>query len=84
VRHGLALDWPEYSKGKYDGSEREAEQAGRGIWPGSEPWLNRVCIRADGRPTGCSAMLMLILEKPAARSDFGAWVWPVGQNQINR
>jgi hypothetical protein len=47
VRNGLALDWPQYSRGKYGAAQREAEQAGRGIWKGSyvEPWLYRVCIR---------------------------------------
>lgn len=56
VRNGLALDWPEYSKRKYGAAQREAEQAGRGIWVGSyvEPWLYRVCIRASGSPTNCS------------------------------
>jgi endonuclease YncB( thermonuclease family) len=56
VRNGLALDWPEYSKRKYDATQREAEEAGRGIWKGSyvEPWLYRVCIRAGGSPTRCS------------------------------
>ena len=56
VRNGLALDWPEYSKGRYDAAQRDAERAGRGMWKGSyvEPWLYRVCIRAGGRPSGCS------------------------------
>ena len=56
VRNGLALDWPEYSKRKYGAAQREAEQAGRGIWVGSyvQPWLYRVCIRASGSPTNCS------------------------------
>jgi endonuclease YncB( thermonuclease family) len=56
VRNGLALDWPEYSKRKYDDTQREAEQAGRGMWKGSyvEPWLYRVCIRAGGTPANCS------------------------------
>jgi hypothetical protein len=56
VRNGLALDWPEYSKRKYDDVQREAEQAGRGMWAGSyvEPWLYRVCIRASGSPANCS------------------------------
>jgi endonuclease YncB( thermonuclease family) len=35
ARNGLALDWPKYSKRKYDAAPREAEQAGRGIWVGS-------------------------------------------------
>jgi endonuclease YncB( thermonuclease family) len=56
VRNGLAFDWPQYSKGKYDGAQRDAEHAGRGIWAGSyvEPWLYRACIRANGRPAACS------------------------------
>jgi endonuclease YncB( thermonuclease family) len=56
VRNGLALDWPQYSKGKYDAAQRDAEHSGRGMWAGSyvEPWLYRACIRANGRPTDCS------------------------------
>jgi len=52
VRNGLAIDWPEYSKGKYDAIQREPEHARRGIWTGSyvEPWLCRVCVRAGGMP----------------------------------
>jgi endonuclease YncB( thermonuclease family) len=56
VRKGLALDWPQYSKGRYGEAQRDAERAGRGIWKGSyvEPWLYRACIRANGRPPACS------------------------------
>jgi endonuclease YncB( thermonuclease family) len=56
ARNGLALDWPQYSKRKYDDAQREAERAGRGMWVGSyvEPWLYRVCIRASGTPSECS------------------------------
>ncbi|SHH05368.1 thermonuclease family protein [Bradyrhizobium erythrophlei] len=56
VRNGLALDWPQYSKGRFGAIQREAEQAGRGIWAGSyvKPWLYRVCIRAGGKPGDCS------------------------------
>jgi endonuclease YncB( thermonuclease family) len=56
VLKGLALDWPTYSKRKYEGAQREAEHAGRGIWAGSyvEPWLFRACIRLGGRPRDCS------------------------------
>ena len=56
VKNGLALDWPQYSKGKYDALQRAAEQAGRGMWAGSyvEPWLYRMCIRARGTAAGCS------------------------------
>jgi endonuclease YncB( thermonuclease family) len=56
VRSGLALDWPQYSKGKYAAAQRDAEHAGRGVWAGSyvEPWLYRTCIRANGRQADCS------------------------------
>ena len=56
VRNGLALDWPTYSKGKYDKPQRDADHAGRGIWAGSyvEPWLFRACIRSGGKPGDCS------------------------------
>jgi endonuclease YncB( thermonuclease family) len=56
VRNGLALDWPQYSKRKYDEAQREAEHAGRGMWAGSyvEPWLYRVCVRTSGSPIKCS------------------------------
>jgi hypothetical protein len=56
VRNGLALDWPQYSKGRYDAAQQDAEHVGRGIWKGSyvEPWLYRVCIRANGTPANCS------------------------------
>jgi endonuclease YncB( thermonuclease family) len=56
VANGYALDWPQYSRGRYSGAQQQAKQAGRGIWKGSyvEPWLYRVCIRDGGRPQGCS------------------------------
>jgi endonuclease YncB( thermonuclease family) len=56
VRNGLALDWPQYSKGKYDKAQRDADHAGRGIWAGSyvAPWLFRACIRQGGKPGDCS------------------------------
>src|SRR5215211_6385061 len=56
VRNGLALDWLQYSKGRYIRAQSDAERAGRGIWKGSsvEPWLYRACIRASGKPSGCS------------------------------
>jgi endonuclease YncB( thermonuclease family) len=56
VRNGLALDWPQYSKGKYASAQREADRLGRGMWAGSyvEPWLFRGCIRAGGTPANCS------------------------------
>jgi len=56
VRNGLALDWPQFSKGKYEAAQHIAEHAGSGIWKGSyvEPWLYRACIRANGNPANCS------------------------------
>jgi endonuclease YncB( thermonuclease family) len=56
VDNGLAIDWPQYSKGSFGLIQRKAEHEGRGIWSGSyvEPWLYRVCIRAGGRPAECS------------------------------
>jgi endonuclease YncB( thermonuclease family) len=56
VRGGLALDWPKYSKGKYDSAQHEDEQAERGMWAGSyvAPWLYRVCIKQGGKPDTCS------------------------------
>src|SRR5258707_15284557 len=61
VRKGLALDWPMYSKGKYDSAQSEDDHAGRGIWAGSyvRSWLCRACKRQgvpssdwSGRPDG--------------------------------
>ena len=56
VSNGLALDWPNYSKGMYDKIQKEAERAGRGMWSGSyvQPWQYRTCIRSGGRPAQCS------------------------------
>jgi endonuclease YncB( thermonuclease family) len=56
VRNGLALDWPQYSKGRYEKAQRDADHAGRGIWAGSyvEPWLFRACVRQGGKPADCS------------------------------
>jgi hypothetical protein len=61
---GLALDWPNYSRGMYVKIQREAEHAGRGMWSGSyvAPWLYRSCIRAGGQPTGCSTTRTRILK----------------------
>nr|WP_166819579.1 thermonuclease family protein [Bradyrhizobium sp. 1(2017)]QIO37450.1 thermonuclease family protein [Bradyrhizobium sp. 1(2017)] len=56
VSHGHALDWPRFSKGKYDQAQKDTERTGRGIWAGSfaAPWLYRTCIRAGGTTTKCS------------------------------
>jgi endonuclease YncB( thermonuclease family) len=56
VRNGLALDWPQYSHGKFRAAQNEAEQVERGMWVGSftEPWKYRSCIRAGGASPKCS------------------------------
>jgi endonuclease YncB( thermonuclease family) len=56
VRNGLALDWPQYSKGDYAAAEAEAKREQRGMWSGSfkEPWTYRACRRSGGRPESCS------------------------------
>lgn len=56
VANGHALDWPQYSKGKYEAAQRGAEKARRGMWSGSfgEPWKYRACVKAGGRPEECS------------------------------
>ena len=56
VRNGLALDWPQYSKGDYAAAQAEAKREHRGMWAGSfkEPWTYRACRRSGGRPEGCS------------------------------
>jgi endonuclease YncB( thermonuclease family) len=56
VRNGLALDWPQYSKGGYADAQAEAKREQRGMWAGSfkEPWNYRACKRSGGRPQSCS------------------------------
>ena len=56
ISHGLALDWPKYSKGRYEMTQQKAKTAERGLWAGSyiEPWLYRACIRQGGKPIDCS------------------------------
>lgn len=56
VSNGLALDWPQYSRGRYSAAQRDADRSGRGMWAGSyvAPWLYRACIRSGGTPSNCS------------------------------
>jgi endonuclease YncB( thermonuclease family) len=58
VKGGLALDWPKYSKGRYENVQHEAEKAERGIWAGSyvAPWLYRSCIKEGGKPRKSSEL----------------------------
>lgn len=43
VRHGHALDWPKYSKGRYAPQQQAAQAAKAGMWAGTfvEPWEAR-------------------------------------------
>jgi endonuclease YncB( thermonuclease family) len=54
--HGLALDWPQYSRGYYADAQSDAKREALGMWSGSfvEPWLFRACLRGGGRPSDCS------------------------------
>jgi endonuclease YncB( thermonuclease family) len=56
VSQGLALDWPQYSRGRYQQAQHEAEHASKGIWAGSyvEPWLYQVCVREGESIVTCS------------------------------
>jgi hypothetical protein len=69
----LALDWPQYSKGKYGYDQRAADQTGRGIGKGSyvEPWLYRVCIRANGIAANCPDVRALIQTNSTLESRTG-------------
>ena len=59
VKNGLALDWPQYSKGAYAAAQSEAKRANLGMWGGSfqEPWRYRTCRRTGGSPVSCSEQL---------------------------
>ena len=35
VSNGFALDWPKYSKGRYEMTQQKAKTAERGLWAGS-------------------------------------------------
>jgi len=56
VGAGLALDWPQYSRGAHSTDQAAATSKGAGIWAGSyiEPWKYRDCVRSGGRPLACS------------------------------
>lgn len=56
VRGGLALDWPQYSRGDYAAAQKDAERAGKGMWAGSfvRPWDYRPCIKGRGQIEWCS------------------------------
>lgn len=59
VKNGLALDWPQYSKGAYAAAQSAAKHNERGMWSGSlvEPWRYRACRRTGGSPASCSDQL---------------------------
>jgi endonuclease YncB( thermonuclease family) len=56
VGGGLAIDWPQYSRGAYSADQATAARKGSGMFAGSyiEPWAYRACIRSGGRPQTCS------------------------------
>jgi hypothetical protein len=64
VRNGLAIDWPQYSKGKFDTIQRDAEHAGQlrramaisGLRPGRRKpeQLLRRCGRTPLAPDDCA------------------------------
>jgi endonuclease YncB( thermonuclease family) len=57
VEQGHALDWPDYSNGKYDQAQQRARGAGRGIWDGKFvlPWDFRRCLhQRGGKAARCS------------------------------
>jgi endonuclease YncB( thermonuclease family) len=59
VKNGLAVDWPQYSKGAYAAAQSEAKRANLGMWSGSfnARWRYRACRRTAGSPIGCSDQL---------------------------
>jgi endonuclease YncB( thermonuclease family) len=72
VCNGLALDWPQYSKRKYDDAQREAEQAGRGMWAGamSSPGFSAsVSGEAGNRVTVRTTRTPILENKPQGRSN---------------
>ena len=56
VRNGHALDWPQYSRGKYASAQSQARRAELGMWAGSfaEPWRYRECVKIGGGISACS------------------------------
>ena len=55
VRNGLALDWPQYSKGTIRSVQREAEHAGGAFGRGAMLSLGYFAfIRQGGKPGDCS------------------------------
>jgi endonuclease YncB( thermonuclease family) len=56
VRSGLALDWPQYSRGAYASDQANAARDGAGMFAGSyiNPWIYRVCRQAGGMVQRCS------------------------------
>jgi endonuclease YncB( thermonuclease family) len=54
VRNGLALDWPQYSKGRYDAVQRVAERAGRESGRAATSNLGSIAPAAARRISACS------------------------------
>lgn len=38
VSQGMAIDWPKYSRGRYESEQTKAKAARRGIWAGQFEW----------------------------------------------
>jgi hypothetical protein len=57
VRNGLALDWPQYSRGEYAKEQERAKAARLGLWNGTftTPWDWRAEQRVKDNITGSSA-----------------------------
>jgi hypothetical protein len=54
VSNGVAIDWPQYSKGKFDAIQHQAEHAGLGMWSGSyvdRGYFGSASDREETRPT---------------------------------
>jgi hypothetical protein len=47
VRSGLALDWPQYSKGAYEAAQLEAERANLGMWAAASKNLGAIGLAEE-------------------------------------
>jgi endonuclease YncB( thermonuclease family) len=56
VKNGLAVDWPQYSKGAYSVAQTGGEACQSRHRDGSfiEPWRYRACRRTGGSAVSCS------------------------------
>jgi endonuclease YncB( thermonuclease family) len=70
VRSGLALDWPQYSRGAYASDQASAARDSAGMFAGSyvSPWDYRACRQAGGASS--AAVTGIDLPEP---TDFAKW-----------